>query len=103
MALVLEMNTKSALIGIFDQIMSEDETIREKGLEYVCGPLISLKQKLFSHHPKNEEFLAEQIKKVEFVFLSYFFAFKVIIVKLFGVSLCMMALFISSPYLECRQ
>ncbi len=64
MATVLQMNTKLALEGIFDQIMGEDETIRQKGLEYVCGTLMDMKQKLFDAHPENEEFLFLLIKKV---------------------------------------
>jgi hypothetical protein len=61
MATVLQLNTKYALIGIFDQIMGEDETIREKSLEYVAGPLM-MKKELFN--PENEKFLLEQIKRV---------------------------------------
>ena len=61
MATVLQLNTKCALIGMFDQIMGEDETIREKGLEYVSGPLM-MNRKLFN--PEVEEFLFKQIKKV---------------------------------------
>lgn len=64
MATILQMNTKSALSGIFDQITGDDETIREKGLEYVCGPLMSMRHKLFMQHPENEKFLLELIKKV---------------------------------------
>ena len=58
------MNTKLALEGIFDQIMGEDETIRQKGLDYVCGTLMNMRQKLFDSHPENEEFLLVLIKKV---------------------------------------
>lgn len=64
MATVLQLNTKCALIGIFDQIMGEDETIREKGLEYVSGPLM-MNRKLFN--PEVEEFLFKQIKKVQYL------------------------------------
>lgn len=62
MATVLQLNTKCALIGIFDQIMGEDETIREKGLLYVSGELMMMKKKLFN--PEMEEFLFKLIKKV---------------------------------------
>ena len=66
MAAVLQMNTKLAMVGIFDQIMGEDETIREKGIEYICGPLMSMRHKLFLGHPENEQYLLELIKKVRF-------------------------------------
>lgn len=62
MATVLQLNTKCALIGLFDQIMGEDETIREKGLAYVSGQLMMMKKKLFN--PEIEEFLFKLIKKV---------------------------------------
>ena len=65
------MNTKLALVGLFDQIMGEDETIREKGLEYVTGPLISMRHKLFIEQPENEKFLLQLIKKVVFNISSY--------------------------------
>ena len=64
MATVLQMNTKLALEGIFDQIMGEDETIRQKGLEYVCATLMTMKNKLFDSHSENEEVLFNLIKKV---------------------------------------
>lgn len=67
MATVLQMDTKLALVGLFDQIMGEDETIREKGLEYVTGPLMSMGHKLFIEQPENEKFLLELIKKVSTV------------------------------------
>lgn len=66
MAAVLQMNTKLALVGLFDQIMSDDETIREKGIQYVCGPLMDMRQKLFVKQPDNEKTLLELIKKVSF-------------------------------------
>ena len=64
MASILEQNTKFSLIGIFDQIMGEDEIIREKGLEYICGPLMAMKHKLFSKNEGLEEVLFELVKKV---------------------------------------
>ncbi len=64
MATVLQANTKYALVGIFDQIMGEDENIREKGFEYISGPLMTMKHKLFNQHPEVEEFLYGLIKKV---------------------------------------
>ena len=64
MATVLQMNTKLALEGIFDQIIGEDETIRQKGLEYICGTLMTMKHQLFDLHPENEEILLILIKKV---------------------------------------
>ena len=64
MATVLQMNTKLALEGIFDQIMGEDEAIRQKGMEYVCGTLMTMKHKLFHSHLENEECLLLLIKKV---------------------------------------
>lgn len=63
MAAVLEMNTKLALVGIFDQILGEDETIRQKGIKYIDEQLITMKPKLFKH-PENEKTLLELIKKV---------------------------------------
>lgn len=66
MATVLQMNTKLALEGIFDQIMGEDEAIRQKGMEYVCGTLMSMKHKLFDSRLENEECLLLLIKKVLF-------------------------------------
>lgn len=64
MATVLQMNTKLALTGIFDQITGEDETIRERGLEYISGPLMNMRHKLFIQHPDNEQYFVELIKKV---------------------------------------
>ena len=72
MATVLQMNTKLALVGIFDQIMGEDETIREKGLKYVTGPLIDMRQKLFDNLDK-EKFLLNLIKKVCFYVCVHLF------------------------------
>lgn len=62
MATVVQLNTKFALIGIFDQILGDDETIREKGLQYVCGPLMAMKKKILN--PEMEKFLFNLIKKV---------------------------------------
>ena len=64
MATVLQMNTKLALVGIFDQIMGEDESIREKGLEYISGPFLNMQQKLFHQHPDAEACLFKLVKKV---------------------------------------
>ena len=64
MATVLKLNTKLALVGIFDQIMGEDENVREKGLEYVCGPLMTMKHELFNQQPEIEKFLFMLVKKV---------------------------------------
>jgi len=69
MAVVLQMDTKSALAGIFSQIMTEEDgvrevSIREKGIEYVSKSLMSMRHKLFLTNPENEKFLLEQIKKV---------------------------------------
>ena len=61
---VLQMNTKLALVGLFDQIMSDDGGIREKGLQYVCGPLMDMGKKLFRNQPDNEKSLLQLIKKV---------------------------------------
>lgn len=72
MATVLQMNTKLALVGIFDQIMGEDEAIREKGLEYVTGPLMSMRHKLFLEKPENEKFLLDLIKKVTSLINNYY-------------------------------
>ena len=64
LASVLQMNTKLALVGIFDQILSDDETIREKGIQYVAGPLMDMKDKLFVRQPDKEKALVELVKKV---------------------------------------
>ena len=61
---VLQMNTKLALVGIFDQILSEDETIREKGIQFVAGPLMDMRDKLFFRQPDKEKALLELVKKV---------------------------------------
>ena len=61
---MLQMNTKLALVGIFDQILSDDETIREKGIQYVAGPLMDMKDKLFVRQPDKEKALVELVKKV---------------------------------------
>ena len=58
------MDAQSAMAGIFDQICGEDESIREKGLEYISTSLVQMRHKLFIPHPENEKFLVEMIKKV---------------------------------------
>lgn len=65
MVSVLQADTQHALSGIFEQIMGDDETVREKGIEYVCTSLSSMRHKLFIPHPENEKFLLELIKKVK--------------------------------------
>ncbi len=62
---VLQMNTNLALVGIFDQILSEDETIREKGIQYVAGPLMDMRDKLFFRQPEKEKALLDLVKKVK--------------------------------------
>jgi hypothetical protein len=64
MSSVLLMDAQSAMAGIFDQICGEDESIREKGLEYISTSLVQMRHKLFIPHPENEKFLVEMIKKV---------------------------------------
>ncbi len=53
-----------ALVGIFDQIMGEDDGVREKAIAYVSVPLMAMKHKIFIPNPDNEKFLVECIKKV---------------------------------------
>jgi len=77
MAVVLQMDTKSALAGIFSQIMTEEDgvrevSIREKGIEYVSKSLMSMRHKLFLTNPENEKFLLEQIKKVSEVWVGVY-------------------------------
>ena len=67
MSSVLLMDAQSAMAGIFDQICGEDESIREKGLEYISTSLVQMRHKLFIPHPENEKFLVEMIKKVNTV------------------------------------
>ena len=55
---------KGALIGIFDQILGEDETLREKAIEYVSVPLMDMRHVLFIPKEENEKCLLELIKKV---------------------------------------
>ena len=69
MSSVLLMDAQSAMAGIFDQICGEDESIREKGLEYISTSLVQMRHKLFIPHPENEKFLVEMIKKVNTVVL----------------------------------
>ena len=64
LATVLQQDTRRALAGVFEQVSGEDEAVREKALEYVCGPLMSLRHKLFLPHPDNEKALLQLIKKV---------------------------------------
>ena len=64
MSSVLLMDAQSAMAGIFDQICGEDESIREKGLEYISTSLVQMRHKLFIPHPENEKFLVKMIKKV---------------------------------------
>ena len=64
MVSVLQIDTQAALLGIFGQIQGEDESVREKGIEYVCSSLPSMRHKLFIPHPENEKFLLERIQKV---------------------------------------
>ena len=53
-----------ALAGIFDQIMGEDETVRDKAIEYVSVSLMDMRHKLFIQCEDNEKFLVELVKKV---------------------------------------
>ena len=64
LAAVLQMNTKVALVGLFDQIMSDDESVRDKGIKYVSGPLMDMRQKIFVRQPDNEKCLLQLVKKV---------------------------------------
>ncbi len=66
MVSVLQVDTQAALAGIFGQILGEDEGVREKGIDYVCNSLPSMRHKLFIPHPENEKFLLGQIQKVSF-------------------------------------
>ena len=82
MSSVLLMDAQSAMAGIFDQICGEDESIREKGLEYISTSLVQMRHKLFIPHPENEKFLVEMIKKVN----NNYYAF--CIFNNFGVTKC---------------
>ena len=53
-----------ALVGIFDQIMGDDETVREKAIAYVNIPLMDMRHILFIPKEENEKFLVECIRKV---------------------------------------
>ena len=64
MSAVLLMDAQSTITGIFDQICGDDESIREKGIEYVSTSLVQMRHKLFIPHPENEKFLVTMIKKV---------------------------------------
>ncbi len=66
MVSVLQVDTQAALAGIFGQIMGDDEGVREKGIDYVCISLPSMRHKLFIPHPDNEKFLLGLIQKVSF-------------------------------------
>uniref|UniRef100_A0A1X7SWQ5 Apoptosis inhibitor 5 n=1 Tax=Amphimedon queenslandica TaxID=400682 RepID=A0A1X7SWQ5_AMPQE len=64
MSTILIHDTPSALIGIFDQILGEDETLREKAIEYVSVPLMDMRHVLFIPKEENEKCLLELVKKV---------------------------------------
>lgn len=53
-----------SLAGIFDQILGEDETIREKAIEYVSVSLMDMRHVLFIPKEDNEKCLLDLIKKV---------------------------------------
>ena len=58
-----------ALVGIFDQIMGEDETVRDKAIEYVSVSLMDMRHKLFIQCEENEKFLVDLVKKVSNIVL----------------------------------
>ena len=55
-----------ALSGIFNQILGEDEAVREKAIEYISVSLMDMRHKLFIPSEENEKFLLELIRKVSY-------------------------------------
>ena len=44
--------------------MGDDDSVREKAMDYVSVSLIDMRHKLFIPHEENEKFLVELIRKV---------------------------------------
>ena len=59
-----------SLVGIFDQIMGDDDSVREKAMDYVNVSLMDMRHKLFIPHEENEKFLVELIRKVRLYIIT---------------------------------
>ena len=50
--------------------MGDDDSVREKAMEYVSVSLMDMRHKLFIPHEENEKFLVELIRKVRLYIIT---------------------------------
>ena len=69
--------------------MGDDDSVREKAMDYVSVSLMDMRHKLFIPHEENEKFLVELIRKVRLYIITCTCVYEYVIASPFNAHMYM--------------
>ena len=81
--------------------MGDDDSVREKAMEYVSVSLMDMRHKLFIPHEENEKFLVELIRKVRLYIIT---CSMLLLLHLMPICTCIIRYSLeTTPYPACKM